>query len=112
MGNAPNILNPRCKERKEYHPHFIFYCKLSKTTLDFVSELIHLNYSSNIPFKISLKAKAKMGGSSQFYDDIQLKILPTLLQLFLRHPSYHSKKAFHDDGYDKTNELFNFKCKF
>ena len=74
MDNAPNILCPRCKERvslpfyillqvvQNYselykttnHAHFIFYCKLSKNTLDFMRELINLNYSFNIPFKINL----------------------------------------------------------
>ena len=55
IGSAPNILCPRCKEQKDSHPHFIFYCKLSKTNLDFVSVLNNLNYSFNIPFKASLK---------------------------------------------------------
>ena len=55
MGNALNILRPKCKEQEESYTHFIFYCKLSKTTLKFMSELINLNYSFNIPFKISLK---------------------------------------------------------
>ena len=27
MGNAPNILCPRRKEKKESQPYFIFYCK-------------------------------------------------------------------------------------
>ena len=34
MGNTPNILRPRCMEQDESHPHFIFYCQLSKVTLD------------------------------------------------------------------------------
>ena len=55
MSNAPNVMRPRCKEREKSHPRFIFSCKLSKTTLDFISELIHLNYSFNIPFKISFE---------------------------------------------------------
>ena len=50
MGNAPNILCPRCKEREESHLHFIFCCNMSKTTLDFIYEPIHLNYSFNILF--------------------------------------------------------------
>ena len=33
---------PRCNEQKESQPYFIFYCKFSKTTVDFVSELINL----------------------------------------------------------------------
>ena len=37
IGNAPNILCPRCKE---VSPHYIANCKLSKVILDFISELI------------------------------------------------------------------------
>ena len=33
MGNASNILCPRCKEQKESQPYFIFYFKFSKITL-------------------------------------------------------------------------------
>ena len=75
MDIVPNILCLRCKGQEEPYPHFIFYCKLSKATVDFMSELIHLNYSFNIPFKISLKAII-MGASSQFHDGVQLNILP------------------------------------
>ena len=50
-----------------------------------------------------------MGVSSQFHDEVQLKILPALLEVFLRHLSYCRRKVFHDDGFDKINELFNFK---
>ena len=60
MGNTPNILHPRCREQDESHPHYIFYCKLSKVILDHISELINLNYSFNIPSKFSLKT-IKMG---------------------------------------------------
>ena len=99
---------PKCKEREESHAHFIFYCKLPKATLDFISELIYLNWSFNIPLKISLKAII-MGASSRFHGSVQLKTLPTLLEVFLAHLSFCRRKAFHDDGYDKINELFNFK---
>ena len=78
MGNALNILCPRCKEQKELQSYLIFYCKLSKVTLwDIISELINLKYAFNIPFKITLKTII-MGTSSQFHDGVQLKILPTL----------------------------------
>ena len=87
MGNAPNILCPRYKAREESHPDFILYCKLSKRTLDFLGELIHLNYSFNIPFQSSLRAII-MGACSQFHDGVQLKILPALLEVVLRHLFY------------------------
>ena len=79
MGNTLNILRPRCKEQKESQPYFIFYCKLSKITLDFISELINLKYAFNfnVFFKITLKT-ITMGTSSQFHDGVQLNILPTL----------------------------------
>ena len=67
MGNAPNILCPRCKEQEDSQPYFMFYCKLSKITLGFFSELINLKYAFNIPFKITLKTII-MGISSQFLD--------------------------------------------
>ena len=60
MGNTHNNLHPRCMEQDESYPHFIFSCKLSKVTLDYIGELINLNYSFNPPFKFSLKT-IKMG---------------------------------------------------
>ena len=78
MGIAPDILCPRCKEQKESQPlYFIFYCKLSKITLDFISELINLKYAFNIPFKITLKTII-IGTSSQFHDGVKLNISPAL----------------------------------
>ena len=55
MCNTLNILCPRCRKQDNSHPHFIFYCKLSKVTPVYISELINLNYSLDIPFKFSLK---------------------------------------------------------
>ena len=77
MGNAPNILCPRCKEQEESQPYFIFYCKFPKLLWDFISELINLKYAFNIPFKITLKTII-MGTFFQFHDGLQLNILPTL----------------------------------
>ena len=108
MSNAPNILWPRCKERELSHSHFIFYCKIYKNILDFISELTNLNYPFNIPFKISLKA-IRMGGSSELLDDVQLKILPIFLEVFLRHLSYWRRQAFHDNAYAKIDYFFSFK---
>ena len=104
MDNTPNNLHPRCMEQDEPHPHFTFYCKLFKVTLDYISELINLSYSFNLPFKFSLKTIKR--APSQFYDGVHLKILPTLLEVILMHLF----KACHEDGYDKINELSNFKC--
>ena len=50
-----------------------------------------------------------MRTSSQSYDATHLKILPTLLEAFLRHLSYCRKKALYE-GYDKVNEFSNSKC--
>ena len=77
MGNTSNIMRPRCKEQKDSQPYFIFYYKLSKITLDYVSELINLKYAFNIPFEIFLQTVI-MGTSSRFHDGVQLNILPTL----------------------------------
>ena len=90
-GSTLNILHPRWMKQDESHSYFIFYCKLSKVTLDYVSELINLNYSFNLPSKFSLKT-IKMG-SPQFYDRVHLNILPTLLQVIFMHLF----KACHED---------------
>ena len=37
VGIVSNILSPRCKKP---HSHFTFYCKLSKITRDYISEVI------------------------------------------------------------------------
>ena len=55
----------------------MFYYKLSKITLDFISELIYLKHAFNTPFKITLKTII-MVKSSQFHDGVQLNLLPTL----------------------------------
>ena len=57
MGNKPDILYPRFKEQKESQLYFIFYCKLSKITLDFIRELINPKYAFNIPLKFTLKTR-------------------------------------------------------
>ena len=55
MGNSSTPICPRCKEYDETHPHFLFRCKLSQTTLNFINELINLNYTLQSPFRISIK---------------------------------------------------------
>ena len=71
------VSHRRCKEQIQSQSYFIFYSKLSKIILDFVSELINLKYFFNIPFKITLKT-ITMETSSQFHDGVQLNILSTL----------------------------------
>ena len=65
MDNTPNNLCIRCREKDESNSLFIFCCKLSKVTLDYISKLINLSNSFNIHFKISLKTII-MGASSHF----------------------------------------------
>ena len=84
MGNVPNILCPRCKEKEEPQPYFIFYCKLPKITLRFFSEITSLKYAFNIPFKIILKTIIKRT-SFQFHDGVQLNILLTLSSEILKY---------------------------
>ena len=62
----------RYKEQKESQPYFMFYSKLSKITLDFISDLVNLKYIFNIPFKVTLKT-IMTGTSSQLHDGVQLK---------------------------------------
>ena len=49
-----------------------------------------------------------MGISFQLHNGIHLKILPTILEGFLRHLSYCYRKAF-NEAYDKINEFSNVK---
>ena len=78
MGNTLTTLCPRCKEREESHPHFIFRCKLSQITLYFINELINNhNYKFQSPFKKGIK-DILMGLSCNTLEDIKLEILPTL----------------------------------
>ena len=49
-----------------------------------------------------------MGILSQPHDGIHLKILHTLLEVFLRHLSYCRRKAL-NEAHDKINEFSNFK---
>ena len=71
---VPDVKN---KKSLNCQPYFMFYCKLSKINLDFISELINLKYAFNIPFKVTLKTIITET-SSQFHDGVQLNILPTL----------------------------------
>ena len=50
-----------------------------------------------------------MRTKSLFHNSIHLKILPTLIEVFLRHIIYCQTKAFYENEYDKINELWNFK---
>ena len=103
MGNTPNILDLIRMEQVESHPYFIFYCKLSKVSPDYISELVNLNYSFNLPFKFS--SKPSKWAPSEFYDGVHLKIPLTLSVVILTYLF----KACHEDGYDKINELSDFR---
>ena len=98
-GNSPITLCPRCKESDETHPHFIFQCKLSQTTLSFINERINRNYTFQSPFKIWIR-DILMGNSSYSHDGVKLKFLSTLTDVFLRHLSFCRRKAFYEDGYN------------
>ena len=50
-----------------------------------------------------------MGTSSHTHDGIKLEILQSLTEVFLRHITFCRRKAFCGDGYDKIQELSNFK---
>ena len=110
MGTNLDSLCPRCKERDESHPHFIFLCRLSQTTLDFINKLINLNYTLRTLFKISIK-DILMATSSHTHDCLKLEILQKLIEVLLRHITFFQRKAFFGDGYDKIQELSNFKGK-
>lgn len=100
------FLQPCIPGRDEPHPHFIFYCKLCQTTLDFINELINLNCTFKIPLKICLK-DIIMGTYSRTHDEVKLETLSTLIEVFLTHLSFCRRKAFHEDEYDKIHGLAN-----
>ena len=50
-----------------------------------------------------------MGLSCNTHEYVKLEILPTLIEVFLRHLSFCRKKSFYEDGYNKINELSNYK---
>ena len=50
-----------------------------------------------------------MGLFCNTHKDIKLEILATLIEVFLRHLSFCKRKAFYEDGYNKINELSNYK---
>ena len=108
MGTNPNFLCSRCKEQEEFHSHFTFHRRLSQFTLDFINKLINLNYTFRTPFRISIK-EILMATSSHTHDGVRLEILQTLMEDFLRHVTFCQGKAFYGDGYDKIQELSNFK---
>ena len=51
-------------------------------------------------------SKPSKWAHSQIYDGVHLKSIPTLLEVILMQLF----KACLEDGYDKINELSNFKC--
>ena len=46
-----------------------------------------------------------MGMPCHTHDGVKLEILPTLIEAFPRHLSFCRRKAFYEDGYNKTKEL-------
>ena len=50
-----------------------------------------------------------MGMPCHTHDGVKLEILPTLIEAFPRHLSFCRRKAFYEDGYNKTKELSNYK---
>ena len=50
-----------------------------------------------------------MATSPHTHDGVKLEILQTLIEVFLRHIIFCRRKAFYGDGYEKIQELSNFK---
>ena len=50
-----------------------------------------------------------VGLSCNTHQDVKLEILPTLIEVFLRHLSICRRKVFYEDGYNKINELSSYK---
>ena len=68
MGNSRNSQCPRCREADESHSHFVFHCKLSKTSMEgYIDEVINLNYTFKVTFKISFKIGLSPSKNSLYY---------------------------------------------
>ena len=50
-----------------------------------------------------------MGNCTYCHDGVKLEILPTLIEVFLRHLYFCQRKVFYEDDYSKINELTNYK---
>ena len=55
MVTNSDSLCPRCKEQEESHPRFMYHCRLSQITLDFINKLINLYYTFRTHLKSLLK---------------------------------------------------------
>lgn len=68
----------------------------------------YLNSALKSPFRISIKV-ILLGNTTHKYDDVELEILPMLIEVFLRHLFFCKRKTFYGDDYSKINELINYK---
>ena len=74
----------------------ILYSITSCLKLPYISELVNPNYTFKPLLKISLKASTRET-LSQFHDGVDLKILPTLVYVFLKYITYCRREAFYED---------------
>ena len=77
-------------------------------TLDFINKVINYNYTFRTRFEISIK-EILTATSSYTHNSVKLEMLQTLIEVFLRYVTFCRRKTFYGDGYDKIQELFNFK---
>ena len=68
---------PDVKNKKNLNPILYFIASCPKLLWDFISELINLKFTFNIPFEITLKTII-MTTYFQFRNGVQLNILPIL----------------------------------
>ena len=67
-----------------------------------------MNYKFQSPYKINI-TDILMGLFDRTHEDVKLEIFPTFIEVFIRHLSFCRRKAFYKDGYNKINELDNYK---
>ena len=103
------MIGNKCLDLK--HPHSFekivkkTFCWKNKSTRK-IKEFPKLS-NKEIYFTLqSNNTKTLNANNTNYYDGVHLKTLPTLLEVILMHLF----KACHEDGYDKINELSNFKC--
>ena len=104
MGNTLNALCPRCNESEESHPHFIFHCKLSQTTLTFINRLINRNYKFQSPYKINI-TDVLMASFDRTHEDIKLEIFPTSYTEFIQVKSPQIFQTLTEITWLKTGQV-------
>ena len=94
IGNSPTTLCPRCKESDKTHPQFIFQCKLSQTTLNFINELINRNCTFQSPFIFKMHQRHSNGKFFPFPRWHEIRNSSNTYWSFHKAPFFLPKESF------------------